>query len=191
MENEILKHRQAVLGNIHKGFEEDDIDIEKSDIFNSLKQEGNSIKIAKTGKQIKQQVETVILPELRVNLSTLKLEADEKLKDCGELPTKYVYPWWVEDMKINCEYRIYDWEETCVLNKGSIALNTLSAEDAKNKNINSPKTEDEAKARREYNEIVQKICNILVDLRACEILNNVSDNKTYELTPLQVIAFKF
>jgi len=172
--------------------EQEVYDIRKADIFNTLKQEENSIRITKTGKQIKQQIDTVVLPELRVKLSALKLKADEKLKDCGERPTKDVYPWWAEGIQIDdCGYKIYDWEETCILNKESIVGVTISSEDVKNKYINVPQTEEEAKARREYNNIIQEICNILVDLKACEILKQIDDNKTYELTPLQVIAFKF
>jgi hypothetical protein len=190
MENDVTKTFEQIHHDKMKIYNEVD-DIQKADIFNALKQERNSIRITKTGKQIKQQIDTVVLPELHVNLAALKLKADEKLKDCGEPPTKDVYPWWLEEMKVMCDYKIYDWEETCMLNKESIAVSTMSAENAKNKYINAPQTEEEAKARREYNDIVRDICSILVDIKACEILKQINDNKTYELTPLQIIAFRF
>ena len=68
---------------------------------------------------------------------------------------------------------------------------TLSASDEAEKKGNCPTSAAEAKAREEYNELVHCICNIKVDIKACEILKTLKDNTQYELTPRQVITLKF
>jgi hypothetical protein len=173
---------------IKKG-EEDDI--EKSDIMNSLNYGSDSIKITKTGKEIKKQVDDVILPQLVADLEIQKNNADNKLSDCGTAPTSMPDRWWTDGICIDCGYKIYNWEETYVPKESGVAMDTLSAEDSKEKAINSPLTSEESVARREYNDIVRNICNIVVDIKACEILKGLKDSDKYELTPRQIITFKF
>jgi hypothetical protein len=164
--------------------------IEKSDIMDSMNYSGN-IKLSKTGKEIKTQVDEIILPELTASLAANKIEADKKIKDCGNAPTTEPDKWWTDGIKIDCGYKIYSWQETYVSREGSVAMDTFSNEDAKEKTVNAPSTQEEAKARIEYNDIVRVICNILVDIKACEILKGLKDDVDYELTPRQLVTFKF
>lgn len=164
--------------------------IEKSDIMDSMNYSGN-IKVSKTGKEIKNQVDSIILPELTTCLETKKIEANNKIKDCGNAPTKEPDKYWTEGIKIDCDYKTYDWEETYIPREKSVAINTLSAKDAEEKFVNAPTTQEEATARREYNDIVRAICNTLVDIKACEILKELKDGTDYELTPRQIITFRF
>ena len=64
---------------------------EKSDIMYAFS--GGDIKISKTGKQIKEQVDNVILPELNAALAVKENEATEKLKECGQAPTACIPTW--------------------------------------------------------------------------------------------------
>lgn len=173
-----------------KSEEEESEGVEKSDIMNSLDY-GSSIKISKTGKEIKKQITEIVLPELNAELAVKKNEALEKLKDCGESPTKEPDTYWTSGIKMDCGFKIYDWDETYVPRKEGVSVDTLSAEDAKDKHVNVPENQEQADSRRCYNDTVRAVCNILVDIKACEILSSLKDGSEYELTPRQMTTFKF
>ena len=163
---------------------------EKSDIMYALS--GGNIKVSKTGKQIKEQVDNVILPELTAALAVKENEATEKLKECGQAPTACVPTWWTGDVKMDVGYKFYEWRETEWCNPENQRMYaTLSANDEAEKKGNCPTSEGEAIARCAYNEIVRCICNIKVDIKACEILKTLKDTTEYELTPRQVLTLKF
>ena len=169
--------------------EADGGETEKSDIMYALG-DGN-IEITKSGKEIKEQVESVLLPELNANLAVKEAEATEKLGECGAAPTSDPDPWWTGDVKMDVGYKIYGWCEMDFCKPESRMYDSLSASDEAEKKGNCPTSEAEAKARREYNDIVRAICNIRVDIKACEILKELKDNTQYKLTPRQVITLKF
>ena len=166
--------------------------IKKSDIMGAISGYGDSkIKVSKTGKEIKEQVDSVIMPELTANLAAKEIEANNKLKDCGAAPTHCPDPWWTDDVRMDCGYKIYDWREREWCSNENRMYPSLSAEDSAEKKGNCPTSEAEAKARCEYNDIVRCICNIKVDINACEILKTLKDTSTYELTPRQVLTLRF
>lgn len=165
-------------------------EVEKSDIMYALSGT-DGIKVSKTGKEIKEQVESVVLPELNAALATKKNAADEKLKDCGKAPSCEVYPYWTGEIKMDVGYKIYKWEETYIPENPNRLMPSLSAEDSESKKGNIPENANQAAARREYNDLVNAICNIMVDIKACEILKNLKDGTEYELTPRQVLTLKF
>lgn len=169
----------------------EEADVEKSDVMDALSYHGD-IKVSKTGKEIKDQVDTVLLPAMTADLAVKEAEADKKLKDCGTAPTKDPDKWWTDGIKMDCGYKIYDWEETYVPNNdGGKMMSSLSASDAEDKKGNVPENQEQATCRREYNDIVRAICNIKVDIKACEILKTLADNKEFELSPRQVLALRF
>ena len=162
---------------------------EKSDIMYAL---GNgNIKVTKTGKEIKDQVDSVLLPELNAALAAKEAEATTKLGECGNAPTKDPDTWWTGDVKMDVGFKVYDWRECEWCQNDGRMYPTLSASDEAEKKGNCPTSEAEAKARCEYNDIVRCICNIKVDIKACEILKTLKDTSTYELTPRQVLTLRF
>lgn len=165
-------------------------EVEKSDVMDALSYQSD-IKVSKTGKEIKEQVDGVLLPAMTAELAVKEAEADKKLKDCGDAPTREPDKWWTDGIKMDCGYKIYDWDETYVPNNEGRMVNTLSAEDAKDKKGNMPENQEQANCRREYNDLVRAICNIKVDIKACEILKTLKDSTEYELSPRQVLALKF
>ena len=171
----------------------DDNDVEKSDIMSALSYE-NPFKVEKTGKELKEQAQNVLLPELNAELTTKKSEADNYLKECGQAPTKDCPEWWCGGIKMDIGYKMYEWDETYWRDNSEQRLYpTLSASDSEEQKarINAPETKEQAFNRARYNECVQAICNIMVDIKACEIISSMADEKTYELTPKQIIALKF
>lgn len=169
----------------------EEADVEKSDVMDALSYQAD-IKVSKTGKEIKDQVDTVLLPAMTADLAVKEAEADKKLKDCGTAPTKDPDRWWTDGIKMDCGYKIYDWEETFVPNNdGGRMMSSLSASDAEDKKGNVPENQEQATCRREYNDIVRAICDIKVDIKACEILKTLADNKEFELSPRQVLALRF
>lgn len=169
----------------------DDGEVEKSDIMNALSYQGE-IKVSKTGKEIKQQVDDVLLPDLNAKLAVKEEEATKKLADCGDAPTRDVDPWWTGDVKMDVGYKVYSWDETYYNEEkaNDSVAGSLSGEEKK-KEFNCPESKEEADCRRCYNDIVRAICNIKVDIKACKILKELKDGTTYDLTPRQVLALRF
>lgn len=165
--------------------------LEKSDIMYAISGGENPIKFSKTGKEIKEQIDTVVMPELTANLATCKSEADTLLEKCGKAPTHKPDNYWCGGIDFDCGYKIYGWDDTYFETYDGRIYPTLSVEDAENKLGNKPKSNEEAQARREYNEKVRCICNIMTDMKACEILGKLGENKTYDLTARQIFALKF
>lgn len=172
--------------------EETEDETEKAHIMEALSY-GNDIKVSKTGKEIKEQVQTVLIPKLNSELEEWKGKADKLLESCGTAPTKTPEPWWTGDTEIEIPYKVYKWDETYIPSepRNSVSYETLSAEDAAAKKGNIPENADQAKARNDYNEAVRMVCNVLVDLKACDILLSLKDGKEYELTPRQVLTLGF
>lgn len=166
-------------------------DIEKSDIMSAISY-SNNIKFKKSGKEIKEQITNVILPAEQAELAAEKVNADKLLAECGTAPTKDVLSWWTEGIKMDVGYKYYPWEECRMCCRENLS-DSLSWEHQEEKpKCNVPQTEDECEARRKYNESVEKICRIMVDIRACELLQkNLSDGDSIELTPQQLLSFKF
>lgn len=173
--------------------EETEDETEKAHIMDALSY-GNDIRVSKTGKEIKAQVKDVLIPKLNAELEEWKGKADNLLSECGNAPTKTPPPYWTGDTELAVPYKIYNWDETYIPSnegRGSVAYDTLSAEDAAAKKGNVPENADQAKARNDYNEAVRMVANVMVDLKACEILLSLKDGKEYELTPRQVLSLGF
>lgn len=170
-------------------------DIEKSDIMEAIScGNGNqtSFGIKKTGKEIKEQIKNVILPTKQAELATKKAEADKLLAECGNAPTKNARPWFTDGIKIDVGYKIYDWEECRFKCKDDTCIYNNVDWEGEKLQCNCPETEGQCKARNDYNQVVEIICRILVDIKACEILNkNLTDEQNVILTPHQVLAFQF
>ena len=150
----------------------DDGEVEKSDIMNALSYQGE-IKVSKTGKEIKQQVDDVLLPDLNAKLAVKEEEATKKLADCGDAPTRDVDPWWTGDVKMDVGYKVYSWDETYYNEEkaNDSVAGSLSGEEKK-KEFNCPESKEEADCRRCYNDIVRAICNIKVDIKCSSKLCN-------------------
>lgn len=173
--------------------EKKDDTAEKSDIANALSGYGAKIPINKTGKEIKDQITNIILPDLTAKLAAKETEATNILESCGGAPTHDVPCWWTDEIKLDTGYKMYEWRETdwCERND-RFNMPTFSVQDAEAKKQNLPESKEQAMAREKYNEIVRAICNIKVDIKTCEVMNaNLKDSATFELTPKQVIVLRF
>ena len=168
-------------------------EIEKSDIMEAISYgNGNttSFGMKKTGKEIKEQIKNVLLPTKQAELATKKAEAERLLALCGNAPTKDVRPWFTDGIKMDVGYKIYDWEECRLKCKDETCIyDTVAFEKPQ---CNCPENEEQCKARQDYNQAVEIVCRILVDVKACEILTkNLTDDQSITLTPRQVLAFQF
>lgn len=174
-------------GNVQKAEEND---IEKSDIMQAISGCDSDIKVSKTGKELKAQAD-VLLSELNSKLAIKQAEADTALEDCGGAPTRQPDKWYTDGICTNCGYKVYDWNETYFPENQSKIMPSLSAEDLSSRKGNVPENREQAECRRAYNDIVYAICQIMVDIKACEILKGLDDGKEYTLTPRQIFALGF
>lgn len=169
-------------------------DIQKSDILYALSGYESKIKFRKSGKEIKEQLNTSVIPALNADLSAAQNKADELLKECGAAPTHDVPEYWTGDLKINLAYKFYEWDETRVPETQSVGVVASFSPDSYQKRCckNAPASQEEAEARCQYNEQIRKVANITTDIKACEIVSkNLKDNENIELTVRQLVAFKF
>lgn len=168
--------------------------IEKSDIMNALSDYNTKLKFKKTGREIKEQLQNVVLPELNANLATAKQEADELLAECGTAPSHDVPEYWTGELHIEMPYKYYEWDETRVPENSNANIIASFSPDSYQKRCckNAPASQDEAEARCKYNEQVRKVANISTDIKACEIVSkNLKDNESVELSVRQLVSFKF
>lgn len=170
----------------------EETDMEKSDIMEAIAYSGN-IKLKKTGKEIKEQLTQVVIPAKTAALETKKSEANCWLKDCGDAPTQEPEYWRCRQYHIEVPFKFYRWDEMRTKSCDDRVVDSLSYEHQGDQNVcNCPKTKDEANARENYMEAVRAVCEILVDIKACNLLvKNLKDNESIELTPSQVVAFQF
>ena len=168
--------------------------VEKSDIMYALNGYETKIKFRKSGNEIKEQLNSVVIPALNADLAIAKSEADAVLKECGDAPTHDVPEYWTGDLKIDLDYKFYEWDETRVTDTNNTGIiSSFSPESYKSRCCkNAAATQEEADARCKYNECVRKIANITTDVKACEIVaKNLKNNESVELTVRQLVAFKF
>lgn len=166
--------------------------IEKSDIYNAFAYSKDSF--SKTGEQIKQQINSVVMPRLNADLSLYSEKANNLLQDCGGTPKMEISSYWRNERKINVPFKRFDWCETFYPERDSVrsGFETLSADDDNKSECQPPASKFEAQKRCEYNECVEMICNIMVDIKACEVLlHNVEDKKSYDLNMSQIVALDF
>lgn len=170
----------------------EETDMEKSDIMEAIAYGGN-IRVKKTGKEIKEQLTKVVIPAKTAALETKKSEANCWLKDCGDAPTQEPESWRCRQYHIEVPFKFYRWDEMRTKSCDDRVVDSLSYEHQGDQNVcNCPKTKDEANARENYMEAVRAVCEILVDIKACNLLvKNLKDNESIELTPSQVVAFQF
>ena len=171
--------------------EEDEENTEKSDIAEALRQ--GDIKIKKSGKEIKEQISNVIMPDLSAKLAAKEVEAANLLKECGNAPTHDACGWWTDGIKIDCGYKVYEWNETYFEeNRDQRFMPTFTAADEAEKMGNKPADKVQSEARQHYNDVVRAICNIKVDIKTCEVMtSNLADGTAYELSAKQAIALRF
>lgn len=171
--------------------EESEEKTEKSDIAEALSH--GDIKIKKTGKEIKDQISNIIMPDLTAKLAAKEVEATDLLKECGNAPTHDVYGWWTDGIKMDCGYKVYEWNETYFEeNRDQRFMPTFTAADEAEKKGNKPADKVQAEARQRYNDVVRAICNIKVDIKTCEVMtSNLAEGTTYELSARQAIVLRF
>ena len=197
VEQTIKEARELHKLNLVKGFTQNDnpqpeTEVKKSDVLYALNSCDSEIKFEKTGKEIKEKGNE-LLTELTATLGVKKSEADKLLEDCGQAPTHDIPAYMTADMKIDVGYKRYDWPEMETETEGKRynVYDTLSPEQEKNLKVNYAANAEQAKCRRDYNDKIYEICNIIVDMKACEMLQSIDDNKKYKLTPKQFIVLKF
>ena len=66
-------------------------EIKKSDIFDAICRDSEAIRIKKTAKQIKDQVNNVLIPANQVKLEEIQNSILNLLLECGNPPTKDIY----------------------------------------------------------------------------------------------------
>ena len=139
----------------------------------------NKLSFNKTGKQIKEQITTILLPLLEAQKIQLETELVSTAKDIEAEPDSTVSDYAYRGFsKVLPKVSRYSWE-MCENRWDEMSRTT-------------PPITDEQKAMRIYNDIAEKIVSTMADIQYAALLSrNVDDKKSYELTSDQVLALQF
>lgn len=149
-----------------------------TDSFNSYN--SNKLSFSKTGKEIKNQIATVLLPALTAQKTALAAQLLLVAKNCGELEP---------DQELGSyHYRGFG----AVLPKMKVYSYKLCEQPWDNTTNSRAEMTEEMKACNQYNELVQQIVSTAADIEYCGMLaRNLKDDGKFELTPDQVLGLQF
>lgn len=184
------------LANLYKafGYEPKDEILQKSDVYDAIEYSSN-IKLTKTGKEIKDQLEKTVKPLHERMRDDYAKQATELLKVCGDAPTQECDDWTFRnfpELKSVCMFKVYTWREIDYYQENN-ATSAWGAMQVKAPQIDNPATSKDVSDNREkYNQLVRKYIGELVDIKTCDMLiNNLKDKESIQLTPKQIVAFGF
>lgn len=177
-------------------------EIQKSEIFGALKNSNNPIPIKKTGKEIKDQINNIILPFLAEKKEKIQKELNGFLDATIVKPTN---PCWMRIQMDETEfpYKLYAWEALDFSEKafgqifkgfGDIEEEYCKEEGCEQKVLfpYCPQSKEEADARQKYNNLVEDFRDIIMDIKTANVLiHNLKDEDEYWLNIEQLIGLKF
>lgn len=178
-------------------------EIQKSEIFGALKNYNNPMVIKKTGKEIKKQINDIILPFLVGKKEEIQKTLTDFLASAVVLPT---HPCWMKIKmdEIEFPYKQYAWEEMNWSEKsfgqvfkgfGDIEIEEDCCEEGCAEQMASPyypQSKEEADARQKYNLLVEDFRDVIMDIKTANVLlNSLNDEDEYFLTVEQLVGLKF
>lgn len=180
-------------------------EIQKSEIFGALKNYNNPMMIKKTGKEIKAQINDIILPFLANKKDEIQTALSEFLSNAVVLPTN---PCWMKIKMDETEfpYKQYTWEEMNWSEKsfgqifkgfGDIEIEEDCCEGESCENVAKvypyyPQSKEEAEARQKYNNLVEDFRDVIMDIKTANVLlGSLKDEDEYYLTVEQLVGLKF
>ena len=177
------KYDDVIVGvyvkDISKSVENTD-DLEKGMVTDSFgSYANNKLSFNKTGKEIKTQIVTILLPLLEAQKIQLETELISIAKDITPEPDTFVGDYAYRGFsKVLPKVGRYSWD-LCENKWDEMSRSTAPAT-------------DEQKAMRNYNDIAEKIVSTMADIQYSTLLSrNVEDSKKYELTSDQILALQF
>lgn len=184
-------------------------EIEKSVIYEALQNE-NTIPVKKTGKEIKEQLVSVVIPYVKEKLSSHKAKEEEILKQCLGVPTEEVYQYGIKLTKEEFPYNRFSWKEVtfkepkeeviveeddcCDCEDSAVIYKEFGdiEENGEAEISEYAPTKEVADLRAKYNHIIEEIRDYIIDLKTAEVLKkNISDTQEYWLNAKQLMALKF
>ena len=177
--------------------------IQKSDIYDAMREGYNGqLTINKTGAEIKDQISNVLMPKMTAAFEEKSAKLNDLLNKVGQAPT---IPVRFYKVKLDLPFKEYDWYEMNFKEvKDNVVLFDNFASGVKDseegvveekeeivEEFNTPKTIEEAKARKEYMEELRGLVEIAVDIKTAKVLLNFNDTQVYALTVTQSLALGF
>lgn len=176
-------------------------EIQKSEIFGALKNYNNPMSVKKTGKEIKDQINKVILPFLAEKKEKIQKELNEFLDTAVVKPT---HPCWmkIEMDETEFPYKQYAWEEMNFTEKafGQIfkGFGDVDVVEECGESVAAPvspyypQSKEEAEARHKYNNLVEDFRDVIMDIKTANVLvNSLKDEDEYWLNVEQLVGLKF
>ena len=178
-------------------------EIQKAEIFSALRNSNNPLHIKKTGKEIKEHIQNVILPMLADKKDALATSIATFLENASVLPQQKSWMGRILITEEEFPYKQYTWEEQnwCEKAFGSIfkGFGEVECDEccegtpvAQVPSPYYPQSKEEAEARRQYNIWIEDYRDLIYDIKTANVLiSNLKDEDEYWLTVEQLAALNF
>lgn len=184
-------------------------EIQKSEIFSCLRSMQNPVNVKKTGKEIKTQIQEVILPKLIERKDNLAKQISDFLAISSLLPSTEPYKGRLILTEEEFPYKTYNWDETRWVEKSVNSLfkgfGEIEGECCEDCDENGdiieeqvivspsyPQSKEEAKARSQYNNWVEEYRDLLYDIKTANaLIFNLKDEDEYYLNSDQLVILNF
>lgn len=181
-------------------------EVNKGAIYNALNQsyENSGNKLSKTGAEIKKQILEVTLPNLKAYYDEKVAKIEDLLTKVGMAPTEEFCCY--KGIKIDFPYKKYKWDELQmpkqdILEKSVFVEFAQPEKEAENEGVeeveeivvqNLPQSQAERDAREEYNQSINDLYDLLLDVKTCDVIvNNMKDEDIWYLSVNQLLALCF
>lgn len=162
--------------------------LQKSHVTEAFSYGQNAFKFSKTGKDI---IMKVMEEKSRIEKENIGIE--KMISECQEhfvtMPTEKPYLYGVKE-RVKVPYKLFNWNQTYYSNQsGEGKMSTCGESGVDCQPCNS---QEEADNNSKYNELVRNWIDNCAEIITLELYEkNIEENKTYELTPDQMLALKF
>lgn len=175
------KTLEKSVGNIDTDLTKTKDELEKGVVTDSFNSYGaNKLSFSKTGKEIKTQISTVLIPALTAQKAALSAQLLLVAKNCGDNEP--------DQPLSSYHYRGF----AAVLPKMMTYSYSCCEQPWDNTTNSRAALTDEMKSCNQYNELVYQIISTAADIEYCGMLSrNLSDAGKFELTPEQVLGLQF
>jgi hypothetical protein len=162
--------------------------LEKSHVTDAFSYGTNAFKFSKSGKDI---IMKVMDEKNRIEKENMGIE--KQISECQEhfttMPTEKPYLYGVKE-RVKVPYKLFNWNQTYYSNQTGEGKATICGESGSD--CQPCNSQEEADTNAKYNRLVHDWIDNCAEILTLELYeNHIQENKTYELTPDQMLALKF
>jgi len=161
--------------------------LEKAHLSMSF-ESANDLPIYKTGREVKEKL-VIVLNKEEAELEDLRGEIQEQLEEAGIIPTECVSEWQRRELEENEVPKLISYDFLC---NGMCDVKQEQGGVAIEQGEKIQLTEEQKKAAREYNRLVDKLVGCTLEVkRIMTVLENLKDEQKVTLSPAMASSLGF